>query len=231
MCIEILPQPDDVTCGPTSLHAVYRYHGLDIPLDELIREIEYIEEGGTSAVLLGIDALKRGFQVRLHTFNLRVFDLTWAKLGREDLIAKLENQLLHLDDRKLTQISHDYIRFLKMGGEIVCKEISPALLRGYFSQNTPVLAGLSVTYLYGCMREYTSPDNRAVLDDLVGEPTGHFVVLYGIDDEHRVLVADPDSHSDMTPPHYYQIESQHLIHSILIGILTFDAYLIVITPQ
>jgi len=32
--IHILPQPDDETCGPTCLHAVYRFWGEDIGLDE-----------------------------------------------------------------------------------------------------------------------------------------------------------------------------------------------------
>ena len=36
--LDILPQPDLFTCGPTSLHAVYRYHGDDIPLEQVIAE-------------------------------------------------------------------------------------------------------------------------------------------------------------------------------------------------
>lgn len=36
--LEILPQPDDATCGPTCLQAVYRYFGDDMPLEQVIRE-------------------------------------------------------------------------------------------------------------------------------------------------------------------------------------------------
>ena len=35
---EIQRQPDDVSCGPTCLHAVYRYFGDELPPD--IRERE-----------------------------------------------------------------------------------------------------------------------------------------------------------------------------------------------
>jgi hypothetical protein len=35
--LEILRQPDNVTCGPTCLHAVYRYYGEDLSLNEVIR--------------------------------------------------------------------------------------------------------------------------------------------------------------------------------------------------
>ena len=34
--LEILAQPDDATCGPTCLHAVYRHFGDALPLDSVI---------------------------------------------------------------------------------------------------------------------------------------------------------------------------------------------------
>ena len=34
--VDIEPQPDDTTCGPTCLHAVYRYLGLEAGLDEVV---------------------------------------------------------------------------------------------------------------------------------------------------------------------------------------------------
>ena len=49
---DILPQPDPTTCGPTCLHAVYRYHGDEMPLARVIAETPALEEGGTLAVLL-----------------------------------------------------------------------------------------------------------------------------------------------------------------------------------
>ena len=50
MELKILPQPDEVTCGPTSLHAVYSYLGYNIPLKKLISEIEFLEEQPSLAV-------------------------------------------------------------------------------------------------------------------------------------------------------------------------------------
>jgi len=34
--VETLPQPDETTCGPTCLHAVYRYWGDQEPLETII---------------------------------------------------------------------------------------------------------------------------------------------------------------------------------------------------
>ena len=44
--LEMLPQPGPETCGPTALHAVYRYYGDDIPLDRVIAEVSMLEGGG-----------------------------------------------------------------------------------------------------------------------------------------------------------------------------------------
>ena len=75
--LKILTQPDDSTCGPTSLHAVYQYFDDDISLDQVIKEVSFLEEGGTLAVMLGCHALKRGYKVKIYTYNLHVFDPTW----------------------------------------------------------------------------------------------------------------------------------------------------------
>ncbi|MBF0171311.1 MAG: peptidase-C39 like family protein, partial [Nitrospinae bacterium] len=69
---DILAQPDDITCGPTSLHAVYRYHGLAVPLREVIGTVKPLVEGGTLAVQLGLDALRRGFSATIYTYDLQV---------------------------------------------------------------------------------------------------------------------------------------------------------------
>ena len=115
MDIKILQQPDDVTCGPTSLQAVYNHLGYKISLKQLISEIEFLEDGGTLGVFLGIDALKRGFKVTLHSYNLTLLDPTWSTLSMPELKAKLE--LLHKAKHapKLRKGIEAYIRFIDLG--------------------------------------------------------------------------------------------------------------------
>lgn len=75
--LDILPQPDESTCGPTSLQTIYAYYGDAISLDTVIKETEQLEEGGTFGSFLAIHALQRGYKVIIYTFNLNVFDPTW----------------------------------------------------------------------------------------------------------------------------------------------------------
>jgi hypothetical protein len=231
MDIRILAQPDDVTCGPTSLHAVYSYYGYQIPLEELIRDMEFLEEGGTLAVFLGLDALRRGFCARLYTYNLKVFDPTWATLAMPELRKKLQARLEAKKNGKLRTALRAYIRFLDHGGQILFKPLTTQLFTKYFKKGIPVLSGLSATYLYGCMREYTNALDQSVFDDIEGDPMGHFVVLYGFNENKRFLVADPDHRNPISGDPYYQVDSRRLIHSILLGIITYDSNMLVVFPK
>src|SRR5215213_5938346 len=75
--VQTLAQPDETTCGPTCLHAVYRYWGDQEPLERLIARAHRLEHGGTFAVFLGCDALRRGYRAAIYTYNVTVFDPTW----------------------------------------------------------------------------------------------------------------------------------------------------------
>src|SRR5690606_430213 len=82
-------QPDDVTCGPTCLLQVLRFYGDDSPFERLVELTTRNPDGGTLAVYLALTGLRLGYRARITSYNLRVFDPTWAGLEREALIDKL----------------------------------------------------------------------------------------------------------------------------------------------
>lgn len=228
--IRILAQPDDSTCGPTALHAVYDRFGLKVDLAELIGQVHFLEDGGTLAVFLGQHALKSGFHARIHSYNLRVFDPSWDGLSSNDLRKKLLAQTRYKDGKKLQNACFAYARFLKMGGEIRFDDPSPSLLQRYFDMDLPILTGLSATYLYKSKRERTGPNDESIFDDLRGKPMGHFVVLCGMEKK-IVHVADPYQDNPYSKDLYYHVPVGRLINSILLGIVTYDANLLIISPD
>ncbi|MCD8493682.1 MAG: C39 family peptidase, partial [Geovibrio sp.] len=143
MNISILPQPDDTSCGPTCLHAVYSYYGEDLRLEDLRKEIAELETGGTLAVVLGLHALRRGYRVTIYSYNLVVFDPTWFRLPPEGIINKLKKQMEVKTDPKLRYTSKKYIEFLTLGGELKFADLSPALIRKYLDRQTPIITALS----------------------------------------------------------------------------------------
>lgn len=228
--LSILAQPDDSTCGPTSLHAVYNYFKYDLPLDDVIRSVNYLEGGGTLAVFLGLDALSKGFSARMYTSNLTMFDPSWRELPREELLKKLDAQLKYKKGKKFTLATAAYKQFLLKGGEIKLEMLDDSLLQHYLTRNIPILAGLSATYLYQTKREFADEQDRSIFDDLRGEPMGHFVVLTKLEGEY-LWVADPYQENPISSTNYYKIETKRVINAIHLGILTYDANILIVSPK
>lgn len=226
--LHILPQPDDNTCGPTALQAVYAHLGLDMPLEQVIREVHALEDGGTLAVFLGLHALKQGFHARIHSYNLRVFDPSWEGLPGEVLRKKLLAQTRFKDGKKLAAACLAYARFLKMGGEVRFDDPTPDLLRDYLDRDLPILTGLSATYLYRSKREHTGANGQSLFDDLRGKPMGHFVVLTSMEGK-TVYVADPYEDNPYSREHHYPVHVGRLINSIMLGIVTYDANMLILS--
>ncbi len=226
--ISILTQPDDSTCGPTSLHAVYNYFGDNISLENVIKQVSALEDGGTLAVLLGQHARSRGYKTTLYTFNLKVFDPTWDLKNSSYVIDRLKAQLEFKKDQKLRHAINAYIDFLEAGGIIKNSLLSRSFFSRHFTKGVPILAGLSATYLYQTAREYADESGKSIYDDLKGAPMGHFVVLSGFDEDKKIRVSDPYPDNPMAGSSYYCVGTSRLIHAILLGIVTYDANLLVI---
>jgi hypothetical protein len=226
----ILPQPDGTTCGPTCLHAVYQHYGDRLSLDRVIREVPALKQGGTLAVFLACHALRRGYHARIYTFNLKVFDPSWFD-GRQrvDLRAKLVAQAKQKHSPKLRRATKGYLEFLDLGGEIHFEDISRSLIRDALVHDRPILTGLSATYLYRMPREHGETGRE---DDIRGVPCGHFVVLCSYNRKKReVLVADPLDPNPLAKGHVYSIGVDRAIGAILLGVLTYDANMLIIEPR
>jgi hypothetical protein len=228
--LAILSQPDDAACGPTCLHAVYRYFGDELPLDDVTAEVPRLAGGGTLAVSLANHALRRGYRALIYTYNLTVFDPTWFGRRKPDLIERLRAQLHAKGDRKLAEATEAYLEFLRLGGELVMEDLTPGLLRRWLERDRPILTGLSATFLYRCAREIGGAELEE--DDVRGSATGHFVVLCGWNGEERLVrIADPLEDIPRFQKHIYWLPVERVINAILLGVLTYDANLLVLEPK
>lgn len=225
----ILRQPNDVTCGATCLHALYNFYGDPIPLPQVVAEVPQLDAGGTLGVLLACHALRRGYDATIYTYNLRVFDPTWFASG-VDMRERLRRQAAATADPKVRLASVSYVEFLDLGGVLRCEDLTRELIRGFLNDGTPIMTGLSATWLYRCAREVGN--DPSVYDDLHGHPAGHFVVLCGYERRGRhVLVADPLHPNPVARTQQYLVAIDRLVPAILLGILTYDANLLILTPR
>lgn len=228
--VDILPQPDETTCGPTCLHAIYRYWQQDEALAAVIARVGKFEHGGgTLAVFLACDALRHGYRATIYTYNLMVFDPTWFLDRGIDIGARLSLQREVKADYRLQYATAGYQDFLRLGGRLRMVQLSRRLIQAILRRRLPILTGLSSTYLYRTAREFGPNDTP---DDVRGLPAGHFVVIAGYDHQHRtVLVMDP---YQLNPYRQaaggYWIGIDRVICSVLLGIVTHDANLLIVHP-
>jgi len=226
---DIKAQPDDITCGPTCLHSIYQYYHDEIQLKQVVSEVKSLKSGGTLAVMLGNHALQRGYKAKIYTYNLNVFDPSWFALPQTKMISNLKKQMRYKFRRKKLQVaSRAYIKFLEAGGIIQQTELDEHLLKKYLKQSTPILTGLSATYLYGTQREIPATNKY---DSIKGEPVGHFVIINGYEEATNIVyMADPMNPNPLKSQ-YYSVTFDRLINSIMLGIVTYDANLLVIEPK
>jgi hypothetical protein len=225
--LEMQPQPNDTTCGPTCLHAVYRYYQDAVGLGQVVGEVPERLTGGTMAVTLACHALRRGYRATIYTYNLHLFDPTWFEAPGAKIPELLQLQRRYKPDPRLQQETDGYLEFFALGGRLRFQELTTALIRRYLNRGRPILTGLSATYLYQCAREYNDD-----FDDVRGEPSGHYVVLGGYSlDRRKVTVWDPLQDNPRFDGHRYTVSVGRVLGAILLGGLTHDANLLIIEPK
>jgi len=227
--ITILPQPDGTTCGPTCLHSVYHYYADSADLAEVIADTQMLDAGGTLAVFLACAALRRGYHATVYTYNLQMFDPSWFTSAGTDISDRLRQQAEKKNDALLQRATAGYLEFLELGGKLRFTDLTTRLVRGIIRRKLPILTGLSATYLYRTRREYGPRDEY---DDIRGFPSGHFVILSGYHRQDRtVLIADPLLPNPVASSQFYPVNIDRVICAILLGVLTYDANLLVIQPK
>src|SRR5437763_12895717 len=141
LTLDILPQPDATTCGPTCLHALYRYYDDEVPLEQVIDEVPSLEGGGALAVLLGCHALKRGYDAAIYTYNLKLFDPTWFGPDAPSLAERLQAQMAVKDSPRMHTATRAFLEFLRLGGTVRMEDLTSELMRRYLTCGIPILTG------------------------------------------------------------------------------------------
>lgn len=222
-------QPDYTTCGPTALHAVYRYYGDPISLDTVIKETPKLPTGGTLNVHLAVHALSRGYEAAAWVCNTRHMDPTWFQQPT-DVLAKLKARAEAkglIDDPRYGPAIQSVERYVELGGKFVWGDLTPELIAKTLGDGLPILTGTNGTYLYQCARE-----TETGADDVRGDAFGHFIVLCGYrSSDSTVAIADPLLDNPAHGTKYYRASVYRLLGAIFLGVGTDDGNLLVLRPK
>lgn len=228
LAVRRVAQPDDTSCGPTCLHMVAAFHGIDLALPELIDTIPRTPSGGVHAVNIGVLALQHGLRAALYPLGLRVFDPTWRGLSRAALRLRLRQRGRRFAGTDHAALVALWDRFLALGGQVRPGELTADLLADALDRGHPLISGLSATWLYRHPRE--RPDDNQP-DAVGGEGVGHFVVVSGYTGGGRSFrVEDPSPDAPFGRDGTYLAPAPRLQHAILLGDATHDAVLLELWP-
>ena len=230
--LDISYQPDSTTCGPTCLHAVYRYFNDPIPLHQVIAEAKQLEGGGTLAVYLGSHALARGYKATLYTYNLRIFDPTWFLPGNQQVADKLKRQREYKSGvAGLEVVTDAYLEFLNLGGRIGPRspyhKPSSEVPQQVLAVANGAQAPLSTTAPANDPSETAScmmmcEVNPPAISWLSPDMTAKSVPCWWQILSNRIL---------WPKLRIYQVSIYRLICAIMLGVLTYDGDLLIIEPQ
>jgi Peptidase C39 family len=224
--VEVDQQPDDESCGITCLQALYRYHHHHVGLDQLRGEVHHWQTGGTITVNLARNAIDHGFSATIYSYNIQIFDPTWRSLPVDELIDKLKLRHRRIRSKKQKKVIAFYLDFLRKGGKVRFDDLDEPLYDRLFADRTPMIVGLSATYLYQSIRETPDCDD----DDIVGNPVGHFVVVAGWDSATRtVLIQDPLQRNPISASGTYTLPFTRFSNAVMLGALTYDENMLVLS--
>lgn len=219
--VEIEPQPTIVACGPTCLHAVYRYFGREISIATIVDEVNHKVVEGCFDGALGVHAICAGLSARIASVNLRVLDPSWfVGHGIREALVAAGNKTSELS---LKNAALAYAAFVNAGGELALGGITFESIVNSISRSIPVIVGLSSTFLYR--------SRRSSITDGEETSVGHFVVVTGVDVKQRMVsIADPLSENPAGLGAYYDLPWDQLLSCICLGALTNDGAALIVWP-
>lgn len=224
-------QPTNRSCSQAALAILLSFYGSNITPEVLLEEVPvaYRDDGsewGTINQHLATWCTEQGFTVDLYTADFQVIDLSWARLSRDDLLARMKKaqnlrNVPGLGKESSEEYMESYASFVKAGGNLHIDPYIGAELLDNLLQEGPLLLCVCPAVLYNTGRSKHVGLRKSVSDDLRGKISNHSIVLYGIDDNGDYLFSDPwEGDQKVTPEQLVcaiqaaQIECDNLLFQI-----------------
>ena len=219
--IDRYAQPDNITCGPTSLRMVMNYYGKEVSHEDVMEHFTIFPGIGVLDPHIAMAAMNYGFNVKIISYNYRVIHPSWESLSSDMLLKKLQDYMPEITNYKDSVSASGYINYLKRGGRIEYYPLSKELIVSYLKEGQILIAALDMEYLYEGTVDWSAA---------APEPSSHFVVVHGYDPG-AVKFEISDSWYEVSVPNengHYFVSTARLITAILLGFQVNDADLVII---
>lgn len=172
--VPVVFQPEGTKyCGLAGLSMIFKYHGLNIPFEQIIKDLE-VDTVGTYAPQLETYLIKHGFEVEIITLHPTLFTKHDYLMNQKEILFRLEVLFNKSKIERNKKTLSYFIEFLKSGGKIKVNIPSKEDIINEIKENRPLGALMTTNFL-----NYNEPSFNF-----------HYNVITGIDEEF-VYVNDP----------------------------------------
>ncbi|MBU2577774.1 hypothetical protein KKA69_02970 [Patescibacteria group bacterium] len=218
-------------CVQASAAQILSFYGIKKDLKEIKKEVPvYISKNnkplGSSLGHIGTYFLKLGLEATIHTTDTQIFDRSWQKLTKKEIIGKLIKRKKYIkhpiyQKEEFNLIFDGYISFLKSGGKINFPIITNEYIYNLL-QKGPIYAVINFQFL-NSVPKYTlnNKTGQIVKDDIKGNSSTHAIVISGFKNN-KYIIVDPDENFGGVR----EIEVDHLLGSFYLAQTDYDNLLI-----
>jgi len=199
------------TCGPVCLLNIYTHFQIPLSLDVILKELNVTNTDLTHLPQLARNCLTHTLETVILSSNTQAISSSWDVKTKEEIITILKAWVSHNTYDNWAKEVLFLLFYLQEGGNLKILDLSTSILDEYLDKGYVLLSCLEESWLWGKRKI----EGKSEYDDVKGHTRGHFVVVYGKEDN-NYLISDPYPTGIEGRDGLYKIDKQKLLVSTLV---------------
>lgn len=200
-----------MSCGPNCLLNVYKKLGIDTDLEKILKQLEVTESDATHVPQLARHVNNLGLENIILSSCTHTVSADWKDKSGKEIIELLKKWTSHNHKNSWLRDALFLQYYLQEGGELKILDLTTKIFDEYLNDGYYLINCVEESWLWG-KRKIKGEQNY---DSTKGLVTGHFVVVYGKEDD-KYLISDPYPTNIKNRDGLYKVSKDKLLVSTLI---------------
>jgi len=199
------------TCGPNCLLNIYESLGIKTDLKQILKDLNITSKEYTYIPQLARHLNDKKLSTIILSSNPNVVSPTWENLGSLEIMEKLKKWLVY--NKKDNWFFENLLLYfyLQEGGDIKILDLSTNIIDDYLDKGYSLISCLNESWIW----QQRKIKDIVKYDDIKGKGMGHFVVVYGKEND-SYLISDPYPTKIKDRDGLYKINKQKLLVATLV---------------
>jgi hypothetical protein len=171
------------SCGPICLQNIYENFAINKNLDDIFKELGVMETEPTFLSQLAINCKENGLNTTLFSSNPYIMAPNWTEVSSSEILINLKKWIVLNTNDPWVKSAIYWTYYLENHGDTLVSNISERLIDKCLDEGKIILTCVNDSWLWGKRKL----DNVIEYDDIKGKGRGHFIVIYG-KNENKYLI-------------------------------------------